>query len=126
MELTREEIIKGNRIIAEFMGGIVQRDYTCKPYPQEIPKWAYVQNDFDTFKVGGFFYHLSWDWLMPVVFKVTQDIESVKILIGNVGGYCKVEAMNWRFSNAGQDHILNVWKTVVNAIRQYNSERDTA
>lgn len=68
--MNEKDIKNGNKLIAEFMGGIVQEDGTCNPYPNNLPHWSGVLYNFDTMKVGGYKYHESFDWLMPVVEKI--------------------------------------------------------
>ena len=53
--MTQDEIIEGNKLIAEFMGAIVNKDGTVKGYSQ--------------IQIPGYGYHTSWDWLMPVANK---------------------------------------------------------
>lgn len=57
---TSQEIIKNNKLIAEFMGGkmIVENHYGINII--KLPN----NKDFDLF---GLKYHNSWDWLIPVV-----------------------------------------------------------
>ena len=60
--MTQEEIIKGNKIIAEFMGAkMIVTDY----YGINIIKFP----DESTKDLFALKYHCSWDWLMPVVKK---------------------------------------------------------
>jgi hypothetical protein len=65
------DIIRCNRLIAEFMGGEIQPNGTCKNYKKmNIPDWAFRDFDFDSLRISGFMYYTSWDWLMPVVEKI--------------------------------------------------------
>ena len=50
--MSNEEIIEGNKLIAEFMGKEI-RDHLYN----DAVKWKY---------------HLSWDWLMPVIEKISK------------------------------------------------------
>lgn len=63
-------------------------------------------------------YHSEWNKLMPVVIKVANDIELVRIVIGGVSGYCKVESPEFKFTSCSENHILNVWKTMVDTIKR--------
>lgn len=65
-----QETIEGNRVIVEFMGGIVDDHLRSKRYPKHLPSWATMLYDFDPLKIGGYDYHTSWEWLMPVVERV--------------------------------------------------------
>lgn len=58
--MTREEIIQSNKLIAEFMG-----------YYEDGIYWTDGNHKCGE---GGFKYHESWDWLMPVV----ENIETLR------------------------------------------------
>lgn len=55
--MTDKEIIAGNKIIAEFMGDEIETNY----------KWVNRKKG-----VTGLWFHSDWDWLMPVVEKITK------------------------------------------------------
>lgn len=57
-----KEIIKDCRLVGEYMNVDIS-DYTS--YPEEGRK-CYTENDLK--------YHCSWDWLMPVIRKIINDI----------------------------------------------------
>ena len=55
--MNKEEIIEGNKLIAEFMGTKVKPDgYFIKDY----------------------LYHSSWDWLMPVLRKIKDYLNNME------------------------------------------------
>lgn len=57
--------------MARFMGGILQPNSTCRNYGKmNIPNWAYRLYDFDTLRVSGYEYPISFDWLIPVAQKL--------------------------------------------------------
>lgn len=70
-----EEIIEGNKLIAEFMGYYPIKGDSLNP------EWWWTNENRDTrtfsldMKIGdnGFHYHTSWDWLMPVVEKIQKE-----------------------------------------------------
>lgn len=54
--MTQEEIFEGNKIIAEFMGGNI--------------------NNIDFYRdFSGCEYYSSWNWLMPVIGKISNQCE---------------------------------------------------
>ena len=65
-----KEIIEGNKLIAEFMGG------KLIPFPDSVYKEVYEFETEITYCSGKKWpipvlaYHVSWDWLMPVVEKI--------------------------------------------------------
>lgn len=65
--MTQEEILEGNKLIAEFMGA------------EKVDKHPQSKSTVVTFKLGkttivsslgNFKFHSSWDWLMPIVEKI--------------------------------------------------------
>lgn len=72
--MTQEEILEGNKLIAEFMGFAYLDDFN---YPE--------QNEVGWYNSEGdccgkeLYFHSSWDWLMPVVEKIENiDIRNNK------------------------------------------------
>jgi hypothetical protein len=62
-------IEENNRLIAEFMGQLFHNGNTCLP---EHNRYIGEGNYSSFFKVTDLKYHESWDWLMPVVEKVSS------------------------------------------------------
>lgn len=72
--MTKEEIIGGNKIIAEFMTG--------KPYISN--SGIYVNREVFNISPREYLtdtlaYHASWDWLMPVIEKIEKGNYGVKM-----------------------------------------------
>lgn len=72
--MTKKEILEGNKLIAEFMGGkVVNNVYFCNN-PATTPKggsFCYTYEQYlDHYNIGQAKYDSSWDWLMPVVEKI--------------------------------------------------------
>lgn len=72
--MSTEEIIEGNNILAVFMGGRYANECTIQLKSNEIwlPYWGI--NRFDTIRLGAghiLEYHKSWDWLVPVIQKLS-------------------------------------------------------
>lgn len=68
-----EEILNGNKLIAEFMG--VVNDFSDIYHLPQFGRYElkYGQIDFDEcFKLNELKYNSSWDWLMPVVEKIEK------------------------------------------------------
>lgn len=57
----------GNRLIAEYMGGVFHKDM---PSLLETPIISPVSGNYITC-IDKLKYHSSWDWLMPVVIKIS-------------------------------------------------------
>ena len=65
--MTAEDIISNNKIIAEFLGyknkdGCNDR-FVCKRVVDGYEKWLVLRHK-------NLRYHISWDWIMPVVDKI--------------------------------------------------------
>ena len=66
--MSEQEIIEGNKLIAEFMGiRITKSKYGCNH-----PLVTCSYPDYSNLK-----YHSSWDWLMPVVSKIGKMYEDL-------------------------------------------------
>ena len=64
------EVIKGNKLIAEFMG------WEKSPYPNTPHKMYKGDNGVH---IDNLEYHSSWDWLMPVCIKLGMESVSTDI-----------------------------------------------
>lgn len=77
--MSHDEIIKGNRLIAEFLGLMIS---DAKIYPH-VADWVYVTDDAEItiqyelqnneFRWQPSRFHIDWSWLMPVWEKIGQD-----------------------------------------------------
>ena len=75
--MTKEEILEGNKLIAEFLG-YVYVPYTAghsgRPCGWVIKNYKLVDRKVPKLFLGrttkDLLYHKSWDWLMPVVEKI--------------------------------------------------------
>lgn len=118
--LTNEEITKGNKLIAEFMGFKIG-----VPHSQTMANEPYGDIDLSKF-------NLSWNWLMSVVERVENLPKD--LLHGKFGVYissncCTIQGTNLlaSFSPAYfQDHYANTkieatWVAIVNFIEWYNN-----
>jgi len=61
--MTQEQILEGNKVIAEFMGKKLPTDEYVIPIDGELNLCYWV----DELR-----FHSSWDWLMPVVRKIVE------------------------------------------------------
>lgn len=113
--MTHEEIIEGNRLIAEFMGLPHHYDTDdnlmfehCEDsliYPQDLG------------------YHTSWDWLMPVVEKI-ETLEDGDAIVTIEMDNCQIV---YGLDNAAlfdtSDKIGNTYAAVVEFIKWYNQNK---
>ena len=86
----QHDIQMGNKLIAEFMGLETPfneiSDATLYRYKGIDEKGEY-QFDVELHEMR---YHLSWDWLMPVVQKIEQDCEGVPQEMLNISLYSDI------------------------------------
>ena len=87
--------MENNILIAEFMGLNIDRG---------------VQSDYMEHELR---YHESWDWLMPVLKKINEQISP------NVKGLWRTITNPYEFS------IEDVYKQVVKFINQYNNNDES-
>ena len=85
--------MKDNRIIAEFMGSNLNG----------LESWQYEEE---------LQYHTSWDWLMPVVSKITRDEQ-----------YWEEDYREHLMDIVPYGHIEDTYDAVVQFIKQYNDEK---
>lgn len=118
--MTEQEIIEGNKLIAEFMGGKVEDTLRCSNYTKiGLPKWAFKCYDFDVLKISGFEYNSSWDWLMPVVEKIEKAGYCVSMYRDNCSVYNKNgERVGNGVHNKGK--IICIITAVIEFINWYN------
>jgi len=112
--MTQEQIIEGNKLIAEFMGN------------EKVNR-----NTSDDVYLHYYKYHYSWDWLMSSWLKIlkwgvdehgvqwTQELTQDGVFISaNRNTKCKFSVFAFR----GAIEIKDVWYLVVEFIKWYNSK----
>ena len=85
--------MKDNRLVAEFMGSNLNG----------LESWQYEEE---------LHYHTSWDWLMPVVSKITRDEQ-----------YFEDDYREYLMDIVPYGHIEDTYDAVVQFIKQYNDEK---
>ena len=68
--MTKEEIIKDNELIAEFMGATHYEPSTGVFGTCDYFKFPMHMFDEERIKSSDLEYHFSWNWLMPVIEKI--------------------------------------------------------
>lgn len=135
MEIDREETIKGNILIAEYLGGEV--DYVYKTDSFEQLAWKgpvalayrtlFIGNNGEAILVEHLQFHASWDWIMPVVEKISQDYD---ISISSVGVWScyisKKEVFDHDITLRSNytPLITNVWLAIVDFLKWLNKPYD--
>lgn len=108
--MTNTEIIDNNRLIAEFMG---LEKHSSNEY---LHKGNIFSND-------AILYHASWEWLMPVVSKISNE-KGVKVDFAFSLGALKVSINKCGITSGwpNPNHIEAVYKTVIDFIKWHNSQ----
>jgi len=106
------EILEGNKLIAEFMGAKYYDCYKNSIYPNGISIWKYdtppKEDCTILWNTPDMQYHTSWDWLMPVV----EKIEKLPFIEERASdGHDKISLIY---------DINNVYPQVVEFIKWYN------
>lgn len=117
---TGMETLEGNKLIAEFDGKINEGLFWYTP----TENWGRDGLQF-TRKDKRLKYHLSWDWLMPVV----QKIESLGYCVSIFRGCCDIEPREINQpdfegieTGGGKPKIDSTWQSVVKFIQWYNTQ----
>lgn len=128
--MSEQEIIDGNRLIAEFMGAKYGEDS-----PNKISKNGYLElPDDSNYKFSKWTvrfswieelqYHSSWDWLMPIYTKINRYI-SERCLTDFVFA-TNTEQLHlnlWMALEDCSDTPLVLWFHVVEFIKWYNENK---
>jgi len=99
-----DKIIEGNKLIAEFMGGIYYSDTNLFVFVKSCQFAKPKRYKPETLK-----FHNSWDWLMPVIDKLKEVIEEPEDLDS------LKDVLWW-------GDISNVFHEVVDVIKYYNTQ----
>lgn len=130
--MTQEEIIEGNKLIAEFMGGKSYKgsnyifysfiNGNIKPYSEFLDefKWGYgCPLDYELK------FHSSWDWLMPVVEKIymLDEVKDVAVHYDYTRIWLQkgfIESNSYTYNS----FIEECWLTIVEFIKWYNEQKE--
>ncbi len=130
-QLTDKEIIDGNALIAEFMGSkYINEPYKAKKEDKELtdfwhwskPNGEYpfnmcikpAQSMSTAFMIGNFFYHISYDWIMPAC----KRFDALNLI--NHDYYQLCDEIDLTVSCY---EIILTFKKLVNAIKWYNKQK---
>jgi len=127
--MENKEIIEGNKLIAEFMGG---------KYRKGNKKQSIEERYFGLIEKGYYHwvselrYHKSWDWIMPVVEKI-EKLGCIVEISYSLVCMCRICVIGKKYekafnitndNNGGLEPIIAVYKSVVEFIKWYNENKD--
>ena len=104
--MSNEEIVEGNKLIADFMGVRIGVDnYSWRPGCIEPLQEEHLS------------YNLQWGWLMPVVERIEAIEETDAYEVYIFGNCCDISG---EVVCVGDTKIESVWKAVIAFIRLRN------
>ena len=116
--MKNQEIIEGNMLIVEFMGYNCPNSSTSSFYIEDHNRVTGMNGRYDFtdhwYTLEEVEYYTSWDWLIPVIDKITsmQEYPDFKI------------HTSFQFHDGGiyinTKYIENTWEQVVEFIKWYN------
>ena len=110
--MTQEEIIEGNKLIAEFMG--------YELAGPGFPSGYFVNNDY--FHFENLKFHTSWNWLMPVVEKI--ESLGMQFWIGKYASSVTHEKIgDLEIHEKGNDKLIVIYNLSVKVIQWYNQQK---
>ena len=114
--MENNEILEGNKLIAEFMG-LKKQGFGANEY--------FIDNGYRIVATSnGLQYHTSWDWIMPVVEKIEDDgyIVYIKQEICYIRN--KTNSIKNLVYMCHYPKITAVFMVVVEFIKWYNENKD--
>lgn len=120
--MTTQEIIEGNKLIAEFMQ--VRNDFSDIYY---LPEFGHYFNSYgqiewnECFRSNELKFNSSWDWLMPVVEKIEKTKQADVII--HAKNLVQI-SYNKETKAYFYDSLLeNVWLACIEFIKWYNQNK---
>jgi hypothetical protein len=123
--MTQEEILEGNKLIAEFMGAKLITDdpnFMGGNVPFfRLAKFNDIERNYTKYELK---YHSSWDWLMPVVEKIEKELFWQIELYRN---QCKIwhETDGKTLWRETESKIQSTWLAVVEFIKWENKNKQS-
>lgn len=113
--------IKKNEAIALFMGAIYHRPDPHREWVYDFGNKRPTQWSSQLWEADQLEYHISWDWLMPVVERIQKDGKFVVTIIGTRCTILDVELNEGQGTDAN-DLLLSIWETVGDFCMKYSKE----
>ena len=115
--MTQEEIIQGNKLIAEFIGGF-ERINKSWCFPSEMPYFIKI---YSYPKIMRF--HKSWNWLMLVI-DYLQHTDNCIFCVTIDENVCKIwsEDSSYVHELVSSSTIKAVYEAIIKFIKWYNNE----
>lgn len=111
--MTNEEILEGNKLIAEFMGFEFNKSKIIYDPTDTNPEGKLIGYPLSNLK-----YHSSWDWLIPVIDKIHSSNYYVDYYLSELGQFNNGVHINTKFIEVSFDSVIEF-------IKWYNSKQNT-
>lgn len=138
MNTIQEQILEGNKLIAEFMGAELMSDTSLIDDDPKMKYWMYkdpIHHKSRIHAADKIRYHTSWDWLMPVV----EKIEGIEV--DGYNGAWKLNLDPWEvqfidYTDESHDSVVSItrsdfdtlieatWQAVVQFIQWFNNTQN--
>lgn len=115
--MTDQEIIEGNKLIAEFMGEKNIRIHESNVWMDENPVTHNPPNSVHAR------YDTSWDWLMPVVEKIESLDDGYEVIIRRTSCSIMYDQETKVSLVYCPNKMLSVWSAVIKFIKWYNQNK---
>ena len=116
--MTEQEILEGNKLIAEFMGWVPKNgDLWVDESNNNLP-----QNEKPKCLTDRWLYNSSWDWLMPVVREIEKLRYEVVIRCLDCQIFNRESSPAFICHKWSDTKIKSVYAAVVQFIKWYNSQ----
>ena len=119
--MTVQEILEGNRFIAEFMGAVTIETYPDHVLLDFVKKENYPSND--RYCASSLLkYHSDWNWIMSVI----KKIESLKnITVGVTYCTCRIwDFTDCLFSTSGETKEEATFLGIIQFIKYYHYSKE--
>lgn len=129
--MTEQEIINGNKLIAEFIGGKI---FDNKKTGSVIKNLFINNTNKIIYHESKLQFHISDEWIKPVLDKISllgfkwiiNDNSCIMHNKDNIFGTAAFDTIitSPSYKTAQSERILNVWKTIIQFINWYNKNKD--
>jgi len=118
--MTVDEILEGNKLIAEFMGYEGQHEDWCGNNIEVEDQFSETGKSMIAYSPNE-----SWRWLMEAVIKIEDGLFAVEIKDNHcfISGYRKYEGFTILHKKSMESKITATYKAVVAFIKWYNTNK---
>ncbi len=114
--MDKQEILKGNHLIAIFYGRYCEKS-----------KLYFSSDEKRLGKIENLMFHSSWDWIMPVAEKISENFDFILSSTGLWVCYVSRKDCDWEEKHLGdmgghEPIIINAFKAIVQFIEWYNKQ----